>query len=172
MEGRKRAKTDFRVHRDPPFDHSSVNQAKTDFLLFHPPTITVPCNVLPLNLDGHEIPSSPSICNLDGIFDYSMTMAEHITHLSRSINWQLQNLNRIRKFLDTSTCHNIVRTLILSKLDYCNSLLYGIDKKHLNRLQILQNRCARLILTQPSHTHASPLFFFFFLYLVTLLSNQ
>ena len=74
-----------------------------------------------------------------------------------SINWQLRNLNRIRKFLDTDTCHNIVRTLILSKLDYCNSLLYGIDKKHLNRLQVLQNKCARLILKQPSRTHASPL---------------
>ena len=53
--------------------------------------------------------------------------------------------------------HNIVRTLILSKLDYCNSLLYGIDKKHLNRLQVLQNKCARQILKQPSRTHASPL---------------
>ena len=81
-----------------------------------------------LNLDGHEIPSSPSIRNLGVIFDSSMTMAEHITNLSPSINWQLPNLNRIRKFLDTDTCHNIVRTLILSKLDYCNSLLYGIDK--------------------------------------------
>ena len=111
----------------------------------------------PLNLDGREIPYSPSILNLGVIFDYSMIMAELITNLSRSINWQLWNLNRIRKFLDTDTCHNIVRTLILSKLDYCNSLLYGIDKKHLNRLQVLQNKCARLILKQPSRTHTSPL---------------
>ena len=99
---------------------------KLNFLLLHLPTITVPCNFslqhLTLNLDGNEIPSSPSIRNLGVIFDYSMTMAEHITNLSRSINWQLRNLNRIRKFLDTDTCHNIVRTLILSKLNYCNSL--------------------------------------------------
>ena len=30
-------------------------------------------------------------------------------------------------------------------------------QKHLNRLQVLQNKCARLILQQPSRTHASPL---------------
>lgn len=84
-------------------------------------------------------------------------MANHITTLSRSVNWQLRNLNRIRKYLDIETIQNIVRTLVLSKLDYCNSLLYGIDKKQLNRLQVLQNRCARLIFQQPRRAHASPL---------------
>ena len=84
-------------------------------------------------------------------------MANHITVLSRSVNWQLRNLYRIRKFLDIKTLQNIVRTLILSKLDYCNSLLYGIDKKQLNRLQVLQNRCARLIFRQPRRSHATPL---------------
>ena len=134
-----------------------LNQAKTEFFVASSAHHYSSLQHLTLNLDGHEIPSSPSIRNLGVIFDYSMTMAEHITNLSRSINWQLRNLNRIRKFLDTDICHNIVRTLILSKLDYCNSLLYGIDKKHLNRLQVLQNKCARLILKQPSRTHASPL---------------
>ena len=109
-----------------------LNQAKTEFFVASSSHHYSSLQHLTLNLDGHEIPSSPSIRNLGVIFDYSITMAEHITNLSRSINWQLRNLNRIRKFLDTDTCHNIVRTLILSKLDYCNSLLYGIDKKHLN----------------------------------------
>ena len=37
--------------------------------------------------------------------------------------------------------------------------VYGIDqkKKHLNCLQVLQNKCAWLILKQPSRTYASPL---------------
>ena len=52
--------------------------------------------------------------------------------LKNAQNCQLRNLNRIRKFLDTDTCHNIVCTLILSKLDHCNSLLYGIDKKNIS----------------------------------------
>ena len=134
-----------------------LNQAKTEFFVASSSHHYSSLQHLTLNFDGHEIPSSPSIRNLGVIFDYSMAMAEHITNLSRSINWQLRNLNRIREFLDTDTCHNIVRTLILSKLDYYNSLLYGIDKKHLNRLQVLQNKCARLILKQPSRTHASPL---------------
>ena len=105
-----------------------LNQAKTEFFVASSSHHYSSLQHLTLNLDGHEIPSSPSIHNLGVIFDFSTTMAEHITNLSRSINWQLRNLNCIRKFLDTDTCHNIVRTLILSKFDYCNSLLYGIDK--------------------------------------------
>ena len=134
-----------------------LNQAKTEFFVASSPHHYSSLQCHTLNLDGHEIPSSPCIRNLGVTFDYSMTMAEHIKNISRSINWQLRNLNRIRKFLDTDTCHNIVRTLILSKLDYCNSLLYGINKKHINRLQVLQNKCARLILKQPTRSHASPL---------------
>ena len=132
-----------------------LNQAKTDFFVASSSHHYSSLQHLTLNLDGHEIPSSPSIRNLGVMFEYSMTMAEHITNLSRSINWQLRNLNSI---LDTDdTCHNIVRSLILSKLNYCNSLLYGNDKKHLNRLQVLQNKCAQLILKHPSRTRASPL---------------
>ena len=137
-----------------------LNQAKTGFLLLHPPPLQFLATSYSLSWwswDSLFAFFSPSICNLGVIFDNFMTTAEHITNLSRSINWQLRNLNRIRKFLDTDTCHNIVRILILSKLDYFNSLLYGIDIKHLNRLQVLQNKYARLILKQPSRTHASPL---------------
>ena len=90
----------------------------------------------------------------------SSPQTPYITNLFRSINWQLRNLNRIRKFLDTNACHNIVRTLILSKLDYCNSLLYGIDKKTSQSSLSSSKQMfpgSRLILKQPSRTHASPL---------------
>lgn len=134
-----------------------LNQSKTEFFIASSRHHYESLKHHTLILGDQEISNSPSIRNLGVTFDSSMTMCDHITALSRSIHWQLYNLNRIRKHLDTDTCHNIVRTLILSKLDYCNSLMYGIDKKQLHRLQVLQNRCARLILRQPSRTHASPL---------------
>ena len=47
-------------------------------------------------------------------------------------------LNRIRRFLDFNSCHNAVRSLILSKLDYCGALLNGISYKDITRLQRIQ----------------------------------
>ena len=73
----------------------------------------------------------------------TMTITEHVTQLCRSINWQIRNIYRFRSFIDFETCHRIVhvvRSLGLSKLDYCNVLLNGLSKKDLKRLQKLLNK--------------------------------
>ena len=77
--------------------------------------------------------------------------------LCKSINWQIRNINRIRRFIDFETCANTVRALILSRLDYCNLLFNNIIQKDLTRLQKLQNKCARLIYQQPRSCHVTPL---------------
>ena len=64
---------------------------------------------------------------------------------------------RFRRLIDYDTCNHIVRTLLLQKLDYCNALFNGITKADLQRLQKLQNKCARLICQQPRFCHATPL---------------
>ena len=48
--------------------------------------LNVQCSDDVQSLHNQETPFLPSIRNLGVIFDYSMTMAEHITYLSSSIN--------------------------------------------------------------------------------------
>ena len=59
--------------------------------------------------------------------------------------------------LDQTTCHHAVRALVTSRLDYANSLLYGINASDMKRLQRLQNRAAKIIFKAKKHDHASPL---------------
>ena len=70
---------------------------------------------------------------------------------------QIRNIYKIRRFIDSDTCANIVRALILSCLDYCNLLFNGITQKNLVRLQKLQNKCVRLVNMQPRSCHITPL---------------
>ena len=49
-----------------------------------------------------------------------MTMSSHVINVSKSVTFHLRNIARIRKYIDQSTCHHAVRSLILSRLDYCN----------------------------------------------------
>ena len=48
-------------------------------------------------------------------------------------------------------------SFITSRLDYCNSLLYGVPDYHMQKLQRVMNVSARLILCAPKHRHITPL---------------
>ena len=132
------------------------NENKTEFFvavakhlkhLMPPVTLRVGNNII-----------SPSDCvrNLGIIFDTSMTMAAQITSLCTSLNYQMRNISRIRRFLDKDTCHLIVRALILSRLDYGNSLLFGSNSTDVQRLQRIQNWAAKLICRALKRDHATP----------------
>ena len=84
-------------------------------------------------------------------------MEQYVPALCRSNNFHLRNLWRIRRFIDSATCAHAVRSLILSRLDYGNSLLGGLSRANIQRLQRLQNRAARLIFQADRRTSAAPL---------------
>jgi len=134
-----------------------LNNSKTEFFIASSSYHYKSLQHLTLHVGGLEIPHSPSIKNLGVSFDHNMKMSDHVTQISRSLNWQIGNLHRIRRFLDFDACSSAVRTLILSRLDYCCTIFNGINKKDLHRLQKLQNRAARLIFMKPKCTHTSPL---------------
>ena len=111
-----------------------------------------------LDVDGTLIRPSVKIRNLGVIFDFRMSMSYNISHICSTFTFYLKNISRIRRFIDQSACHNAVRSLVLSRIDYCNGLLSTIPSNQLIRIQRLQNWAARLIF-QVSRDHPSqPLF--------------
>ena len=50
-----------------------------------------------------------------------------------------------RHLLSDENVKTVVHSIVSSRLDYCNSLFHGIDKKSMNKLQKLQNAAARII---------------------------
>ena len=65
----------------------------------------------------------------------------------------LRKITKIRDYLSTADTETLVHSLITSKLDSCNSLLYGLPKLMIDRLQNVQNSAARLIARRRKFDH-------------------
>ena len=83
-------------------------------------------------------------------------MSEHITATCRSANFQLYRLSRIRRYLSPDALKMAVHLLIASKLDYCNSVLVGLPKTQINKLQHIMNCSAHLITGIGKFDHVTP----------------
>jgi len=119
---------------------------KTEFIVFATPQVfrILPSDIQ-LKLGDLVIPASSSVKNLGVTFDTNLCMTDQISALCKSVNFHLHWLWSIIMFLTQDACHHAVRALILSRLDYANSLLYGVTETNLKRLQRLQNKAARLV---------------------------
>ena len=93
--------------------------------------------------------------NLGVYLDETLSMDAHIKYLLRILFCELPRIGKIRSFLSTDAASKLAVSLILSKLDYCNSLLAGIPDNKLNKLQRIQNYAARLVLRTSRHARAT-----------------
>ena len=55
-------------------------------------------------------------------------------------------LRVVRRSSTTDTAHSLIRALVHSRLDYCNSTLAGLPQCQLNKLQSILRVSARLVL--------------------------
>ena len=57
-------------------------------------------------------------------------------------------IKSVRKYLTKEATEVLCLSLIISHLDYCNVILYGISHTELAKLQRIQNMCAKFVLNR------------------------
>ena len=70
--------------------------------------------------------------------------------------FQLRQLRTIRSSLTTDAAKTLAQAFVGGRLDYCNSLLYGVSGELLRRLQSVQNAAARFITGTRKYDHITP----------------
>ena len=88
-----------------------------------------------------------------------MSFLSHFNKTCSSAFYYIYNMRRIRKYLSRSVTESLVHAFITSRIDYCNSLLYGHPNSHIMKLQRIQNAAARLVTGTPRFCHVTPLLF-------------
>ena len=91
--------------------------------------------------------------------DRNLDMSSHISKQCASTFYHLHNVSRIRRFLSTDTTKAIVHAFVTLRVDYSNSLLYGLPASHLNKVQCVLNAAARLVCRAPRYFRITPLLY-------------
>ena len=86
-------------------------------------------------------------------FDSKFQFQTHINKTCQSAFYYIYNIRRIRKCLSFEATTTLVQALVISRLDYYNSVLYGIPAIYTNKLQRVQNAAARLLTNTPGCAH-------------------
>ncbi|KAK7094312.1 hypothetical protein V1264_007952 [Littorina saxatilis] len=86
-------------------------------------------------------------------------MKQHVITVCQAGYYKLKRIASIRHFLTEETTTVLVTSCILSRTDYCNSLLSGVPVSMIQPLQTLQNFAARLVCKAGRTQHCTPLLF-------------
>ena len=134
------------------------NGPKTEFMLigkkqvldFDKPSLTI---------DNTPIPPTHTVRNLGVIFYENLNMEKHIDSLCRSMLFSIRSIAQNRHFLTEKVTIQLMVSLVLSRLDYCNSVLAGLPDFCIKRLQRVQNCAAKVCFKQKKNDHVTPLLF-------------
>ena len=74
------------------------------------------------------------------------SLINHITNMCHTCYFHLKDVRCICKFLSVETAALLANSMISSRLDYCNSLLYGVSKYNVAKLQKIQNALCTIVL--------------------------
>ena len=106
---------------------------------------------------GADLPIALELKSLGVTIDPQLSFESHVREVCRACNFHLRALSHIRNLLSFQVAQTLACSIVCSRLDYCNSVLYGAPNKSISKLQRIQNNLARIVLQVPRRTHAPPL---------------
>ena len=93
-----------------------VTSSRTKHLHSLPTSITI---------GNAQVPFNQSVMNFGFSSDCHLTIIAHVTNNARTCYFELRRLASIRRFLTSTATATLVSAFVLSRIDYCSSLLFG-----------------------------------------------
>src|SRR5271156_3494598 len=133
-----------------------LNESKTAVVMIGTKQQLSKVGNIEISVGNVNIRPCSKVRNLGVIFDCNMTMVEHVNSVCKAFYFYIRLLGKLRKFLDKSTAAMLIHAFVTSRLDYCNSLLHGIFKAVITRLQHVLNFAARIVSRTKMCNHITP----------------
>ena len=88
-----------------------------------------------ITIGNTQIPFKKSVKNLGFTLDCHLTMNAHVSNIAWTCYFELGRLASIRRFLTNTATATLVSAFVLSRIDYCDSLLSGYTHDATSHLQ-------------------------------------
>ena len=133
-----------------------IQSSKTEFIIIGSPQQLSKVSINKLRVGEVTISPVSAVRDLGSSLDIHMSMNIHVSKVCSKAFQSLYHIKQIRKYLTEDSTRILVHAFITSHIDYCNSLLYGIPKYQVNRLQKIINAAARVVCLVPKFDHITP----------------
>jgi hypothetical protein len=133
-----------------------LNDDKTEVLIMCPKTARPKLSVSGLTIGQCVIQASDEARNLGVIFDSSLGLVSHVNAICKRAYYNIRNISLIRRYIDKKAAATLIQAYVISRLDYCNALLYGLPESLLDKLQKVQNAAARVVTRTRKWDHITP----------------
>ena len=165
-------------------DDQKINDSKTEIIIFRSPLLKQNLSDLSARVEDMQVSPSSKVQDLGVVFDQYLTFHDHISgickspsskvqdlgvvfdqyltfhdHISgicKSTHFHLRGIRRIQNLLTFDATAQLIHALITSCLDFCNSILYKLPNKQIERLQRIQNQAARMLKRIQRRNHITP----------------
>jgi hypothetical protein len=139
-------------------NHLKLNESKTEYLLIgNQHTLRRMSHLSSFTIGDTLVETSHSAKNIGVTVDCNLNLVEHVNNTARTCYMHLHQIGQIRAYLTEEVAATLVRSLIFSRIDYANSLLFGLPDCILTKLQLIQNNAARLVMCRRKFDHVTPL---------------
>ena len=123
-----------------------INPDKTEIILFTPKSNKL-FTINGILLDNGEcVRFSKSVKNLGFHLDSILNMDTHVNLMVSHCYKLLKDIRSIRNLISHKQTEMLVHSIVTSRLDYCNSLFYGVNQAVIYKMQKVQNAAARLVM--------------------------
>jgi len=103
-----------------------------------------------------NVTPSSAVRDLGVYIDSGLTMQSHVRQTVSRCFAVLRQLRTVRRQVPTSVFQSHIVALVLSRLDYCKGVLFGLPANLVQRLQSVQNAATRLIFRIRRSEHITP----------------
>lgn len=136
----------------------AINSKKTQVIIIGNPKLLkkLPPNLPSVCVDGTPVPFSDTVLNLGVTVDKHLSWEPYAIQICNKSIAALQGIRRHKELLPPSIRKRLVESLVFPIFDYGSIVCDGMSVEYANRIQRLQNACARFVLDLPRDCRITP----------------